>query len=72
MELVSSSPVVRFPLPLRLPDVYDLLQILLEAKGLQEFRFLIVQSTIDSVFIKNNLPPHVACALFEVPSMTVG
>ena len=58
-------------LPLRLPNVYDPLQILLEATGLQEFGFFMVQSTIDPVFIRNDLPRHAACALFEVPSTIV-
>ena len=61
MELVpSSSAVLRVPLPLRLPDVYDPLQILLKATCSQEFRLLILQSTIGSVFSEKDLPRHVA------------
>ena len=41
-ELVSSTPAVRVPLLLRLFDVYELLQILIEATGSQEFEFLMV------------------------------
>ena len=70
MKLVSSMSAVRVLLPLRLPDVYDPLQILLEAIGSQEVGFLMVQSTIDPVFIRNDLPRHAICALFEVPSTT--
>jgi len=73
MELVPSSlTVVRVLLPLRSPDVYDPLQILLEATCLHEFGFLMVQSTIDSVFIRNDLHRHAACVLFEVPSTATG
>ena len=70
IELVSSTPAMRVFLPLRLLDVYDLLQILLEATGSQEFGFLMVHSTIDPDFIRNDLSRHAACALFEVPSTT--
>ena len=50
MELVPSSPpVVMVSIPLKLPDVYDPLQIFLEATGSQEFRFFMMQSTIDPV-----------------------
>jgi len=67
MELVSSTPAVRV-----LPDAYDPLQILLEVTGLQVFGFLIMQNTIDPVFIRNDLPRHAACALFEIPLTTAG
>ena len=40
IELVPSTPTMRVPLPMRLPDVYDLLQILLEVTSSQEFGFL--------------------------------
>jgi len=46
------------------------LQILLEATSSQEFGFPMVQSTINPVFIGNDLPRHAAYALFEVPSIT--
>ena len=43
MELVPSSPpVVMVFIPLKSPDVYDPLQIFLEATGSQEFRLLTV------------------------------
>ena len=62
MKLVPSSPAaVRVPLPLRSPGVYDPLQILLEATCSQEFRFLMVQSTIGPVFSGEDLPRHVTC-----------
>jgi len=61
IELVPSSPAtVRVLLPMRSSDVYDLLQILLEATGPQEFRFLMVQSTINPVFSEKDLPRYVA------------
>ena len=72
MDLVPSSPAVRVFLPLRSPNVYDLLQIVLEAIGSQEFGFLMVQSTISPVFSAEDLPQHVASVLFEVPSTTAG
>jgi len=60
MELVLSSSAVRVPLSLRSPDVYDHLQTLLEATSSQEFGFLMVQSTIGSVFNRKDLSWHVA------------
>ena len=44
MELVSSSPPMRARLSLRLPDVYDLLQIFLNEAGSQEFVVLVCGS----------------------------
>jgi len=72
MELVPHSPAVMVPLPLRSADVYDPLQNLLKATGSQEFKFLMVQSTICPVFSREDLPRHVACVLFEIPSTAVG
>ena len=72
MELVSFTPFVRVLLLLTLSDVYDPLQILLKAIGSQEFEFLMVQITINPIFIRNDLLRHAACALFEVPSTTAG
>ena len=73
MELVSSSPAaVRVFFSLRSPDVYDLLQILLEATCSQEFKFCMIQSTIVLVFSGEDLPRHVACVFFELPSTATG
>jgi len=72
MKWLSSLSATRVPLSIRLPDVYDPLQIFLEATGSQEVEFLMVQSTISPVFSKNDLPRHVASVLFEVPSTAVG
>jgi len=72
MELASSTPAVRVPVSLRSSDAYDLLQILLEATSSQKFGFLVVQSTIAPVFIRKDLPRHVACVLFEAPSTAAG
>jgi len=67
-----SSSAMRILLSLRSPDVYDLLQIFLEATGSQEVGFLMVQSIIGPVFSWDDLPRHVACVLFEVPSTATG
>jgi len=72
MDLVPSLPAVRVFLPLRSSDLYDLLQIVLEAIGSQEFGFLMVQSTIGLVFSAEDLPQHIASVLFEVPSTATG
>jgi len=68
MKRLSFSSAMRVPLYLRSPDVYDSLQIFLEAMGLQVVGFLMVQSTISPVFNMDDLPWHVVCVLFEVPS----
>jgi len=72
MKLVSFTPAVRVPVSLRFPDAYNPLQILLEATGSQEYEFLVVQNTIGPVFSREDLPRHVACVLFEVPSTVAG
>jgi len=72
MELVSSTPAVRISVSLGSPDAYDPLQILLEATGSQEFRFLMVQSTIGLVFSGEDLPRYIAGVLFEIPSTVAG
>jgi len=70
MKLSSSAMVVL--LSLRSPDVYDPLQVFLEATWLREVGFLMVQSTIGPVFNMNDLPWHATCVLFEVPLITAG
>ena len=67
-----SSLAMRVLLSLRSLDVYDLLQIFLEVTCSQEIRFLMVQSTIDPVFSKDDLPQHTTCVLFEIPSIAAG
>ena len=63
MDLLPSSPAIRVPLSLRLPDTYDPLQIFLQQTGSHEIKLLMVQSTIDSVFSGDDLPRHVAYIL---------
>jgi len=72
MKLLPSSPAMRVQLSLRSSDTYDSLQIFLQQTGSQEIKRLIVQSTIGSVFSRDDLPRHIACMLLELPSIAAG
>ena len=52
MELMSSLIAMRASL--KLPDVYDPLQIILQETGSQEIKLLMMQSAVNSVFIMND------------------
>jgi len=71
MKLVPSSPAMRVPLSLRSLDINDRLQIFIKVIDSQEVGFLMVQSTVGPVFIRDDLPRHAAYVLFEVPSNRV-
>ena len=67
MDLLPSSSATRVTLSLRSRDTYDPLDIFLQQAGSQEIKFLIVQSTIVSVFSGDDLHRHAACIFLELP-----
>jgi len=68
LELVRSLAAMRVSFFLRSPNVYDSLQICLQEPGSQEIKSLMVQSTIGSVFIMNDVPQSAIGALIKLPS----
>ena len=63
MELVSSLVVMKTSLSLRVPDVYDPLQIFLQETRSHVISLFMVQSAIRSVFIMDNSHMSANCAL---------
>ena len=54
MELVPPTPVVRVPVTLKSPDLYDSLQIFLQETGSQEIWLFMVRSTVESILIRED------------------
>jgi len=59
-------------IPLRSPDIYDLLQIFLQETRSQETSLSMVQNAISSVFIMVDSHLSAACDWLDLPSFTVG
>ena len=68
IELLPSSPAMRALLSLRLPDIYNPLQIFLQQICSQKIK-LLMQSTIGPVFGGDDLSRHAAYILLELPSI---
>jgi len=66
IELVSSLTAI----PLKSPDIYDPLQIFLQETESQEISLLMVQSTIHSVFIMDDLHLSATYDWLDLSSVT--
>ena len=68
MESLLFSSVMRIPVSLRSPDLYDLLQIFLQDTESQKIRLFRVRNTIDSLLTQKVTLLSATCALIELSS----